>query len=1097
MTRYLRCLFAIVVLTTAGACADKATLSLTAEDIASNNRGVGLMGYFDYEGARSVFAELARTHPNWHDVQVNLAIATLNRQQAGDEKTAMGIVQGVLQADPGNLRAQYVRGLLRLNAGQAQEALADFQAVASADPRDAYAAYYTALTMAQSGDIEGAVKNYRRAIELDPYLRSAYYGGFQALQRLQRTEDAKQMLEAFQRLADNPQARLAEFKYTRMGDKGATHVVDLASPPAIAEPQGDWFLNGEAMVGLPALVDTTATAATVADVTGDGVLDLFLPRTTKGSVLARGVGDNSFRAEIGHPLSGIAHVRTALWGDIDNDGLVDVYLLREGPNQLWRQQSAGDWQNITAASQTAGGEFDSVDGLLLDADHDGDLDILVVNADSPLELLNNNLNGSFRPLADSQQLTRPGRQVRGVVASDIDSDRDTDLLVIYASPPHDVFLNDRLWSYKASDAMAALREQPLRAAVASDVDADGRIEIYGISEDGAVLVFQPDPQEVWSARELAPPGSAATQDHVQLALADIDGDGRQEIVYSQSDGWQAASLDADKLRPAFKGRSDSPGHWLLANLSVPAGPALLATAEGEAPEIWLPGSGRHAFMGLSFSGLEEKADSMRSNASGIGTKVDLRVDSRWNSYSTLRSDSGPGQSLQPLFIGLGGYPSADYIAMTWSDGVFQTELDLQPGTLHHITETQRQLSSCPVLFAWDGQEFGFVSDLLGVGGIGFNTGFGQYAEPRPWEFFLLPENALRERDGRFDLKITEPMEEVAYLDAARLYVHWLPQGWDMIVDERMGLAQPFPTGRAVYYRQTLLPVAARNERGEDVLPQVIETDGKAAPVGPRDRRFIGRLAGQHELELYFSEPLDATMRKAWLVLDGWVEYPYSQTGFAAWQAGAEFEAPSLAAGNQAGQWVPMLEQFGYPAGMPRRMAVPLENLPEGATRLRLSTNLEVYWDRVAVVFEEAAPADLHVEELALQSAVLDAPGFPLRQDGPQRRPQYDFNRRLPLWDARHPSGLYTAFGDATELLAEHDDALVIVGPGEAVTMSFAAPKHSGKRHRLVLETRGWAKDMDLYTNEGGTVGPLPASGRDPAIRAALHKQYNTRLQSGY
>ncbi len=163
------------------------------------------------------FEALAQKHPDWDDVQVNLAIATLNRQQAGDEATALAIVSKVLARNPEHLRAHYVAGLLSLNAGESQAALQHFEKVAGADPQDAYAAYYVALCRAQIGESDAALESYQRAMSLDPYLRSAYYGAFQALQRLKKREEARVMLGQFQRLADNPQARLAEFKYTRMG----------------------------------------------------------------------------------------------------------------------------------------------------------------------------------------------------------------------------------------------------------------------------------------------------------------------------------------------------------------------------------------------------------------------------------------------------------------------------------------------------------------------------------------------------------------------------------------------------------------------------------------------------------------------------------------------------------------------------------------------------------------------------------------------------------------------------------------------------------------------------------------------------------------
>ena len=89
------------------------------------------------------------------------------------------------------------------------------------------------------------------------------------------------------------------------------------------------------------------------------------------------------------------------------------------------------------------------------------------------------------------------------------------------------------------------------------------------------------------------------------------------------------------------------------------------------------------------------------------------------------------------------------------------------------------------------------------------------------------------------------------------------------------------------------------------------------------------------------------------------------------------------------------------------------------------------------------------------------------------------------------------------LLAEVDDAVAIVGSGEELHLEFAAPTDAppeGWSRRLILETRGWAKDMDLYTRDGGQVGPLPrradADPADDAKREALHATFNTRFQGG-
>ena len=90
---------------------------LTEADIAANNKGVALMGYFDYPGARDVFARLVERRPDWLDARTNLAIATLNRQEAGDETRALVLFAAVLVEDPEHPRARYMSGLLNLYLG--------------------------------------------------------------------------------------------------------------------------------------------------------------------------------------------------------------------------------------------------------------------------------------------------------------------------------------------------------------------------------------------------------------------------------------------------------------------------------------------------------------------------------------------------------------------------------------------------------------------------------------------------------------------------------------------------------------------------------------------------------------------------------------------------------------------------------------------------------------------------------------------------------------------------------------------------------------------------------------------------------------------
>ena len=98
------------------------SVTLSAQDIALNNRGVALMGYFDYPGGHAAFSEAVERQPQWADAKINLAIATLNRQTDGDEERALALAAQVLADDPTHLRAHYVSGLLKLYRGATDEA---------------------------------------------------------------------------------------------------------------------------------------------------------------------------------------------------------------------------------------------------------------------------------------------------------------------------------------------------------------------------------------------------------------------------------------------------------------------------------------------------------------------------------------------------------------------------------------------------------------------------------------------------------------------------------------------------------------------------------------------------------------------------------------------------------------------------------------------------------------------------------------------------------------------------------------------------------------------------------------------------------------
>ncbi|MEZ5292604.1 MAG: FG-GAP-like repeat-containing protein [Vicinamibacterales bacterium] len=1062
--------------------------------VGATNAGLGHLGQFDFPAAVDAFSALAATHPDSAETALNLAIALVNRQRPEDAADAERRLRAVIDAPGVGTRARYVLGLLLLYQGRDADALPLLEAVAAEAPRDGYAAYFAGQA-SLAGSPEAALAWFDTAQSADPLLRSAAYGAFQALQRLGRGEDAAARLAAFQALERDPRAHLAEFKYTRMGPLAEAVPIEAPLPPA-AVPDGAPFLSAARLVSWPAAPPAGARSITAADIDGDGTTDVFVagagtPPAANLVVLHRG---DRWEAAAGHPLASVPDVRAALWGDLDNDGRTDVVLVRgSGHTALWRQGDLGAWRDVTAASR-ATTRVDAVDGALVDADHDGDLDIWLTNAGGPNELLNNNGDGTFRPIAAEAGVAGDGRPSVGVAIVDLDGDRDHDIVVLKATPPHDVFLNDRVWQYHRAGGYEAFEAAAATALLAADLDADGRAELYTTSARGLER-WSAAPGTAMASRRLAPP--AASPDRTapaRLALADVNGDGAFELLASAGDTWRAYAVPTTgEASPVFEAEAPAAA-WAVATTGDARGPSVVASTGGGVAE-WAPGPGRGAYVTVAVTGRSQSSDQRRSNVSGVGTKVVVRTGARWTAFDTARLQSGPGQSLQPVAVGLGGASRADLVSLTWSDGVLQSEIGLEAGRRHVIEETQRQLSSCPVLFADDGTATRFVTDLLGVGGIGFFERPGVYADPWPREHVLLPEGALGTRGGRHRLVIGEPMEEVAYFDQFELAAYDLPPGWQMALDERKSILSAPPTGAPVFFREERLPARAVNDRGDDVTTALATADLVAAPPGAVDARFIG-LTSRHAVELTFADAVERGPGRPVLVIDGWLEYPYAQTIFAAWQAQAAYEAPTLEARDRQGRWRVVAREFGYPAGMPRRMTLPLDGLPTGTVGLRISTTQEIYWDRIAVAYAAVAPQAVE-RVLPLVSATLAESGFARRTTGLQRTPFYDYGRRTPLWDTRYPRGWYTRYGDVAALVRHGDDAVAVVGPGEEVAVEFAAldtPPAAGWTRRYVLRARGWCKDMDLYTKDGDTVEPMPGT-PTPAARR-LQAEFTTRYEGG-
>ena len=84
-------------------------------------------------------------------------------------------------------------------------------------------------------------------------------------------------------------------------------------------------------------------------------------------------------------------------------------------------------------------------------------------------------------------------------------------------------------------------------------------------------------------------------------------------------------------------------------------------------------------------------------------------------------------------------------------------------------------------------------------------------------------------------------------------------------------------------------------------------------------------------------------------MTGYVNYFSATSLYAAWQAGIKPISPYVEAQRPDGSWMKIPGEAGFPAGLQRTIVVDLTGkLPAGTRKIRLVSNLEIYWDQVLI-----------------------------------------------------------------------------------------------------------------------------------------------------
>ena len=1017
---------------------------------------------------------------------------------------------------PQNGQMYYLLGLLGSARGDSQQAITNFQKAVSLDPKNLRATYALALEVER----QGAADSEPEFQKLIQQILAAQPDNLAALLELSRISakrgDSATLGPTIQRIAAQSAAwpsdvkqRLAELQAAASGPEprsAATRSVFLrnvlmqvpafrASLSELKPAPGDEAQPFTHFLRLPSPSSTPAPADTAISFTPQ-------PLPNAGNTHWSWIGAISLTGE-GAPtivLANAHQVRLATGAtfpfpggqsatdptpegvvpiDFNYDFKTDLVLAGAGGVRFMRQDSPSVFTDVTAQTKLPKPMLDAhyTGAWAVDIEADGDLDVVMGQASGLPTVLRNNGDGSFTPIHPFAGISG----IRQFVWADFNGDGNPDAALIDGTGHLHIFLNQRLGKF--SEKPVPSEFSSARSITAADINNDGLLDLVAVLPSGEIArLSSRNGGESWTTAEIANVPDPATNlaGEVRLRASDVDDNGAIDLVLAQV----SAQVSSDPKRPAggliwladqnrklnFLGKPVGPSQVFdLADVRADGRLALLGLTPDGQPQIDLNHGTRNYHWQIIRPRARQATGDQRINSFGIGGEIEIR--------SGLLTQKLPITGPQ-LHFGLGEHTSSDVARIIWPNGSVRAEFSLKAD--QEVLTEQRLKGSCPFLFAWNGKEMSFVKDAVPWGsaiGLRINSlGTASIAATQEW--YKIRGDQLEPRNGFYDLRITGELWETYYYDYLSLMVVDHPAGTDVFTDERFVIPPPKLAITAVGIPHPI--VHATDDNGNDVAQTLSALDGKYL-----DNFGRGQYQGvtrDHYVELDLGSDVPAN-GPLFLIVKGWVHPSDSTINVAISQGHHEQPKPlSLEVEDQHGAWRVAKSNLGFPAGRNKICLIDLTGVfrPGDSHRVRLSTNLEIYWDQIQ--WAQGLPdTQLKITRLAPAVANLHYRGYSVIHQANASSPEIpDYNHLLStaqIW--RDLSGYYTRYGDVRELLQNIDDRYVIMNAGDELTLRFpaVAPPPAGWVRDYVIAGDGWIKDGDYNSLYSATVQPLPYHGR--------------------
>ncbi len=1079
----------------------------------------------DFKPAAAQYRRAVELAPGSASDCFNLGLVLM---RATDYTNALAALDRAERLDPRLLGTHYIRGIIYQRQGDFPKAIESLKRVVAGDPQCVGAYYNLAMCYKASEQYTNAINTLNAALERAPDNSSCHYQLITLHRRVGNVDGAARHTESFERLKDTvdesektaealERSRYSYIIEVRPEGKDldplleppvrfvdVTKEAGLAPPvePPPLPPRPPYQLKRAGFTPDMArrYVVWNGGSVTIGDYDGDGRPDLYIVNCSTNEeasanrlyhndggwrftdVTAKGgVGDRSLGTH-------------AVWGDYDNDKHLDLYVVNYGPNVLYHNRGDGTFEDVSVRARVNEPQFGSR-AAFVDYDHDNDLDLFVANnvdfSEPPQResmalpdefsgqvnaLFRNNGNGTFTDQTDEAGMLVTASQARDLVFADFDGDHSTDLFLANYDAPSLLFLNARMGKFTAGGSFSPPIQKGARAAAEADFNRDGHPDLV-VAVGTNLLLYTNDGRanfriaaDLASFFPLAATATAATDATgiARIRAFDFNNDGWPDLLLTDTEGsglhlllGTGVGQFRDKTVAAGLGKvSGVIADFATADLDGDGAEDIVVQTRDRGPIVLRnDGAGHRHWLDVRLLG-------KKVNRCGYGATVELAAGGHYQKQ-TVREG--------PIHFGLGDLTNVHVVRVTWPNGMAQNVIQPAIDQTLEIEEYVRVSASCAFLWADGGHGFTLVNEILGIGPLGVPMAADKFFPLDCTELTKIEANQLVASNGQYELRLTEDLRELAFVDQVNLRVVDHPAGLEIIPNE-MFTDPPFPEDKFFAVPEQLFPRSAVDDRGLDVLDLIRQRDGRY-PVFPLTD-YDG-LARPHSLTLDLGDLSEA--KEVMLFLDSWIYWADSSVSWGIFQNTTCAITPlKLEVRDPQGNWHTAVESVGLPTS--KGIVVPVRLTGKFLCQdwyVRLSTTMCVYFDRIFVSTRDEV-SRCRVTTLPVREADLHFRGFAKMSRDELGYERFDYDEVSPTapWDP--PRGMLTRYGDAMPLLAEPDDRYVTIAPGDELTMRFDAMHlpllPEGWKRSFIFYANGWVKDGDLNTKFSETVEPLPFHG---------------------